>query len=214
MKYEYNTNKPHLTLKEYGRNIQQLAEHISTMDDREERSRYAKAMIALMVRLNPNIKDPNESAQKMWDDLHIMSDFQLEIDSPYPMPDRDILYRKPERLQYSRDNARFKHYGKNVEKMIRNALEVEDEVQQKAALVQAGRLMKGFYMTWNKENVDDEIIIKNINELAGEKVNLTVEEVKENNFFDVQVNTSNNSNSRSRSGGSNNGGKRRKKKRN
>ena len=93
----YNTSRPTLILKEYGRNMQMLVEHIKTIEDKEKRSESALVLIELMQLINPNAKNAQESSQKIWDDQFIMSDFDLDIDSPYPKPEREILNKKHER---------------------------------------------------------------------------------------------------------------------
>lgn len=184
--FEYNTGKSGVILKEYGRNVQKLAEHIMTIEDRDKRTRYAATLVELMRQLNPSVRENNETTQKLWDDLFIMTNFELEVDAPYPMPEVDILTKKPKRLSYNTDPVTYKHYGKNIEKLIDKAIAEEDEQDRKSAIVYMGKLMKGFYQTWNKENVDDAVIIKNLKEMSGGKLDISVDEVKNNNLFESQ----------------------------
>ena len=123
---DYNTIRPALILKEYGRNMQKLVEHIKTIEDKEKRSESAEILIELMKLINPNARDSQENSQKLWDDLFIMSDFDLDIDSPYPMPEREVLNKKPERLGYKTSEIRFKHYGRNIKLLIDKAIELQD----------------------------------------------------------------------------------------
>jgi uncharacterized membrane protein YgcG len=197
--FEYNTAKSGVILKEYGRNVQKLAEHIMTIEDRDKRTRYAATLVELMRQLNPSVRENNETTQKLWDDLFIMTNFELEVDAPYPMPEVDILTKKPKRLSYNTDPVTYKHYGKNIEKLIEKAIAEEDEQERKAAIVYLGKLMKGFYQTWNKENVDDAVIVKNLKEMSGGKLDIPLDEVKNNNLFDSQKGSS---------GGSSGGGSR------
>ena len=184
--YDYNTSKSGVILKEYGRNVQKLAEHIMTIEDRDKRTRYATTLIELMRQLNPSVRENNETTQKLWDDLFIMTNFALDVDAPYPKPEVDILTKKPERLSYNTDAVKYKHYGKNIEKMIGKAIAAEDEGERKAGTIFVGKLMKSFYQTWNKEGVDDEVIINNIKEMSGGKLDISVDEVKSKNLFDSQ----------------------------
>lgn len=184
--FDYNTAKSGVILKEYGRNVQKLAEHIMTIDDRDKRTRYATTLVELMRQLNPSVRENNETTQKLWDDLFIMTNFELNVDAPYPMPEVDILTKKPKRLSYNTDPATYKHYGKNIEKLIEKAIATETEEERKGAIIYLGKLMKGFYQTWNKENVDDAVIIKNIKEISGGKLDISVDEVKNNNLFESQ----------------------------
>ncbi|WKN33440.1 DUF4290 domain-containing protein [Porifericola rhodea] len=200
--FEYNTSKSNVILKEYGRNVQKLAEHIMTIEDKDKRTRYATTLIELMRQLNPSVRENNETTQKLWDDLFIMTNFELDVDAPFPMPEVDILTKKPKRLSYNTDPVTYKHYGKNIEKLIDKAIAAETEEERKGAIIYLGKLMKGFYQTWNKENVDDAVIIKNIKEISGGKLDISTEDVKNNNLFESQK--PNRSSKGRRSSGSNN----------
>lgn len=206
--YEYNTSKSSVILKEYGRNVQKLAEHIMTIEDREKRTRYATTLIELMRQINPSVRENNETTQKLWDDLFIMTNFALDVDAPYPKPEVDILTKKPERVAYNTDPVKYKHYGKNIEKLIEKAIAAEDEEERKAGIIFVGKLMKSFYQTWNKEGVDDEVIINNIKEMSGGRLNVSAEEVKSNNLFDSQKGRG----SSNKGGGRRNSGNNRRKK--
>lgn len=184
--YEYNTSRSGVILKEYGRNVQKLAEYINTIEDRDQRTRYATTLIELMRQLNPSVRENNETTQKLWDDLFIMTNFALEVDAPYPKPEVDILTKKPDKVAYNTKQVKFKHYGKNIEKLIQKAIDAEDEEERKAGIIFVGKLMKSFYQTWNKEGVDDEVIINNLNQMSGGKLQISKEEVKSNNLFDSQ----------------------------
>lgn len=184
--FEYNTSKSNVILKEYGRNVQKLAEHIMTIEDREKRTRYAATLVELMRQLNPSVRENNETTQKLWDDLFIMTNFELEVDAPYPKPEVDILTKKPKKLSYNTDPVNYKHYGKNIEKLIDKAISTESEEERKGAIIYLGKLMKGFYQTWNKENVDDAVIIKNLKEISGGQLDISLDEVKNNNLFESQ----------------------------
>jgi hypothetical protein len=150
---EYNTQKERLILKEYGRNVQMLVNHLTAIKEKEERNRLAKAMIDLMKQINPSIKEGSEDNQKLWDDLIIMSDFNLDIDSPYPKPKKELLYKKPDRLRYKDKSIIYKHYGLNIQLLVDKAIDIEDKEEQEAAIIYIGRLMKSFSNLWNKENL-------------------------------------------------------------
>src|SRR5690606_6816385 len=188
--YHLNNNekiidKPLLILKEYGRNVQKLVNYVTTIEDKEKRTQYAYTLIDLMKQINPAMKEGPEYAQTLWDDLYIMSGFNLDVDSPYPMPEKEILGRKPKRLDYNRHNIRYKHYGRNMELLIEKASAIEEEEEKEAAIVYVGKLMKSFYASWNKDVVDDSVIVDNIKTLSKGKLEINVEKVKEQNLFDV-----------------------------
>lgn len=182
--FEYNTEKGNLVLKEYGRNIQKLAQYLKTIEDRDKRNQASVALIELMKQISPSIRENDETNQKLWDDLFIMAGFDLDIDSPYPKPNEDILHKKPLRLQYSSNNIRFKHYGKNMELLIEKAMNLDDPAEVEGAVVYIGKLMKSFYSTWNRDNIEDESILKNIKELSKNLLDIDLEKVKENNLFE------------------------------
>ena len=181
---EYNTKRDFLKLREYGRNVQNLISKIAEVEDVDTRNRYAQTMVELMKMINPNVKDGPEYEQKVWDDLHIISDFELGVESPYPTPDKSILGRKPERVSYKTKNIRYKHYGKNMELFIKKAMETEDPEEREAAIIHIGKLMKTFFAVWNRDTVEDAVIIKNIQELSNGKLNISLEKVKEFNLFE------------------------------
>ncbi len=183
---EYNTDKVELKLREYGRNVQKLVDHILTIEDKETRNRQAATLVGLMKQINPNIKEGAEYEQKVWDDLFIISNFELDVESPYPIPDKTILGRKPDIVKYNSNNIRYKHYGRNMELMVQKAIEAEDPEEKEAGIVHIGKLMKTFFNVWNKDNIDDDLIIQNIKELSKGKLTIDPEKVKELGLFEVQ----------------------------
>ena len=166
MKQEYNTQKSSLLLKEYGRNVQKLAEYIATLPSKEERTRYAHSLINLMKQLNPSVRENNDNAQRIWDHLFVMSDFDLDINSPYPVPERSILNKKPKKMQYALGEITYKHYGRNIEILIKKAINIVDKDEKQQAIVFIFKLMKTFYASWNKETVEDEIIAQHLSQLS------------------------------------------------
>jgi hypothetical protein len=185
---DYNTQRSHLILKEYGRNMQMLVNHLKSFDDKEKRSEGAAVLIELMQLINPiAARDSQESSQKLWDDLYIMSDFDLDIESPYPMPEREILNKKPDRLVYQTSKIKFKHYGRNIQLLILKAMELEDPEEREGAVIHLGRLMKSFQNTWNRDNVEDVTVLKNIEKMSNGELTIDIEKVKSENLFDSMV---------------------------
>lgn len=166
MKQEYNTQKSALILKEYGRNVQKLAEYIATIPSKEERTRYAHLLINLMKQLNPSVRENNDNAQRIWDHLFVMSDFDLDINGPYPVPERSILHKKPKKMQYTVGEITYKHYGRNIEILIKKAVNLVDKDEKQQAIVFIFKLMKSFYASWNKESVEDEVISQHLSQLS------------------------------------------------
>lgn len=178
MAHEYNTQKTALILKEYGRNVQKLVEYIASLPNKEDRTRYAHTLIGLMKQLNPSVREHNDNAQRIWDHLYLMSDFELDINGPYPVPETSIFHKKPKRMRYSIGEVTYKHYGRNVEILIKKAINIADKEEQQQAVVFIFKLMRSFYASWNKESVDDEIIIKHLKELSRGELSLDVRSIR------------------------------------
>src|SRR5688500_20127080 len=128
---EYNSSRPRLIIPEYGRSIQKMIYYAVSLEDREERNKIAKAIIGVMGQLNPHLRDVNDFKHKLWDHLFIISDFKLDVDSPYPIPSREILTSKPDRINYPTNDIRFKHYGKTIEMLIDKAQTLEEKKMKK-----------------------------------------------------------------------------------
>ena len=208
---DYNTQRPDVKLKEYGRNVQMLVKHLRTVEDKEKRNEMANTLVGLIKQLSNGPKDYNqETMQKYWDDLYIMSDFNLEVDAPFPMPEKEILGKKPDHIGYSTEEVKFKHYGRNVEILVEKAIQMEEGEEKEKAKLYIGRLMKTFYSTWNRDNVTEEAIADNLKQLSGGKLTVDIEEVKATNGFDLiyKDNNNNQNNNKSQRSHSNNKGKR------
>lgn len=167
MEFEYNTQKKKLVLPEYGRNIQKMVDFLLTIEDRAERTNAAKTVIDVMGNLYPHLRDVPDFRHKLWDHLAIMSDFKLDIDSPYPLPSVNILQEKTDRLPYSNHHIKFKHYGKLTEKLIEAIRNQQNPELKRALIVLTANHMKKSFLTWNKDSVEDEQIYNDINTLYG-----------------------------------------------
>ncbi|MDX1627060.1 MAG: DUF4290 domain-containing protein [Fulvivirga sp.] len=181
---DYNTSQPPLILKEYGRNIQKLVKYLKTIEDKDKRTKYAYTLIDLMRQVSPSSKETQETTQKLWDDLFIMADFDLDVDNPYPQPEPEVLTKKPERIQYLSNEIKYKHYGRNIELLVKEAIKKEDPQEREEAIIYIGKLMKSFYTSWNKEVIDDSVILENIKAISGGKLDINLDKVKEDNLFE------------------------------
>lgn len=155
---EYNTTRNHLTMKEYGRHIQRMVEYIRTIEDKEVRQKNAHAVIELMGFLNPHLKNVEDFRHKLWDHLFLISNFELDVESPYPIPTRETLKAKPERLRYPKKYPRFNHLGKNIEHIIDKALNEENPEKKQGFANAIAYYMKLTYSNWHKELVHDDNI--------------------------------------------------------
>ncbi len=167
---EYNSQLAKLILPEYGRNIQKMVEYVKNIEDRDERNKMARGIIAIMGNMNPHLRDINDFKHKLWDHLMIMSDFKLDIDSPYPIPTKETFEEKPKQVPYDNKPIRHRYLGKIIEKLINKATQIEDEEERKALIEIIANHMKKSYLMWNKETVDDDIILSTIDDLSKGKL--------------------------------------------
>lgn len=169
---EYNTEREQLRIPEYGRNVQRMVDYCLTLNDREHRNKVAQSIIDVIGNLNPAIRDAPDYAHKLWDHLFIMSDFKLDVDSPYPIPTEEHFAGRPDIQPYPEKSRKNRHYGNVVKTMIAFALDME-EGEKKDALVQGiAYAMKRNYLMWNKDTVSDDTILNNLNEMAEGKLKL------------------------------------------
>ncbi len=181
---EYNTSRSKMNISEYGRHIQKMIAHIRSIEDREKRNQLARATIQVMGQLHPHLRDVNDFKHKLWDHLFIMSDFQLDVDSPYPIPSLQSLQRKPERLSYSANNITYKHYGRHIERIIEKACTLEDGPEKTALVKLIANHLKKAYLTWSRDSVTDEEIAEHLHVLSGGKLKLH-DDIKLNQTVDI-----------------------------
>jgi len=172
MNFDYNSTRPKLILAEYGRNVQNMVDYICALPTKEERNRHAQVVIDMMGFLNPHLRDVADFKHKLWDHLHIISDFKIDVDSPYPTPDRNAIHPKPELLEYPQHRIRYKHYGHTIEKMIERARKIADPEKKKSMTQAIANFMKMAYVTWNKDTVEDDSIIADLRELSNGELQL------------------------------------------
>jgi hypothetical protein len=172
-----------MTLPEYGRNVQKMIDHVKTIEDREERNRAAKTIIQIMGNLNTHLRDVGDFKHKLWDHLAIIADFELDVDSPYPLPEIHKLTAKPNEIPYVQGDIRFLHYGRIIELMIKAAIEIENQEEKEYLISLIANQMKKSHITWNRSQVADEVIINDLKLLSRGKLEITdgvkILEVKE-----------------------------------
>ena len=155
---EYNTTRNYLIMREYGRHIQRMVEFLMSIEDKETRQRNAYAVIELMGFLNPHLKNVEDFRHKLWDHLFLISDFKLDVESPYPIPTRETLKARPQPLRYPKRHPRFSHLGKNMELVMQKALKEENPEKRQGFANAIAYYMKLAYSNWHKENVHDDAI--------------------------------------------------------
>ncbi len=167
---DYNTQRERLILPEYGRNVQMMISHAISLEDREERTKAVNTIVNVMASMNPHLKENLDFKHKLWDHLHIIADFQLDIDTPFEPPKRENLYVKPDALVYPNQDIKYMHYGKIVELMIQKAIEMEDGDQKDLFVKYIANHMKISYITYNKDHVPDKVIFKAVENLSGRRL--------------------------------------------
>jgi hypothetical protein len=161
-----------MIIPEYGRNIQKMINQCIQIDDRPKRTRTAEFIVNVMANMNPKVKESADFKQKLWDHLYIISDFRLDVDSPYPPPARDVLKTKPQRLSYPNLDIRFAHYGKNIEKIIEKAADYPEGPEKEALVKAIANHLKKAYLNWNRNSVDDDVILKHLAILSHNRLKL------------------------------------------
>jgi hypothetical protein len=163
---EYNTQREKMIIPEYGRNVQSMIEHCCGIKNRDERNVCAKAIIQVMGQLNPHLRDVADFTHKLWDHLFIISEFKLDVDSPYPKPSPETFKEKPARLTYPQGKIRYKHYGKTIEGIIKKAKALKDGPEKEELTRLIANHLKKSYINWNKDAITDDVIFKNLYELS------------------------------------------------
>ena len=166
MRHNYNHTRRKLYLPEYGRHIHKMVDSLLTIEDRAERTRQAKAVIAVMGNLNPLLRDTADFTHKLWDHLFIISDFQLDVDSPYPLPSREELQPVPRRLKYPQSHIPYKHYGKYVGKILKSLIDCNNRDGVALTVDKIAKYMRAKSYEYNLEHPNNEVIIKDIKRLS------------------------------------------------
>ena len=185
---EYNSDRVHLIIPEYGRHIQKLVDNCVAVEDREERNKMAKAIIDVMGNLQPHLRDVPDFKHKLWDQLFIMSKFELDADSPYPKPSKEELQAKPEPLAYPKSATKYRFYGNNIISMIDTAVKWEEGEMRDALYFTIANHMKKCFLNWNKDTVEDKVIFKHLKELSNGKIDLIDSDEKLSEIKDLLKN--------------------------
>lgn len=182
---EYNTERPSLIIPEYGRHIQKMIGYAVSLESKEKRNQTAKSIISVMGNLNPHLRDVPDFQPMLWDQLFIISDFKLEVDSPYPIPTREQLAERPEPLGYPQNHPKYRFYGNNIKRMIDVAVSWEDGDKKEGLILTIANHMKKSFLNWNKDTVEDDVIFKHLFELSGGKIDLKDSEEDLSNATDL-----------------------------
>ena len=180
----YNTDNNNLIIPEYGRNVHRMVQHAMTISDKNERNKCAETIVKIMDLINPNSKknsNAEEYQQKLWSQLFIISNFQLDVDSPYGAPKIDQYKSRPESVPYPSNDIKYGQYGKIMEDMIKAAAELEDSENRSKLVKHIANLLKTSYLQWNRDSVNDSLIIKQLEELSNGKLTVSSDDLRETN---------------------------------
>jgi len=170
---EYNTKREKLIIPEYGRNVQRMVDYALTIEDRERRTAYVNLIITAMYNVNPDAKNMVDFKHKLWDHLYIISDYKLDVDSPYPMPDKQERLSAPQALKCHYNNIKFGPYGCVIEKMIDKVISMEDSQEKETLIALIAQQLKKSYLQWNRDSVDDELILQHFEQLSKGQLHLS-----------------------------------------
>ncbi|MCG2459975.1 DUF4290 domain-containing protein [Flavobacteriaceae bacterium F89] len=172
---EYNTERSKLIIPEYGRHFQKMVDHAVSIRDDGERNRVAKAIISVMGNIQPHLRDVPDFQHKLWDQLFIMSDFKLDVESPFPITPKETLQQRPEPLNYPQNFPKYRFYGNNIKRMIDVAVKWEKGEMREGLEYVIANHMKKSYLNWNKDTVDDQVIFKHLYELSDGQIDMASE---------------------------------------
>lgn len=175
---DYNTDRSRLIIPEYGRNVQKMIDYCLSIEDRVIRNEQAQSIIEVMGNLNPHLRDVPDFKHKLWDQMFIMSEFKLDVDSPYPIPSKETFMERPEMIPYPEKSKKYRFYGNNLKLMIEEAIKREDNEEKEALIKVLANHMKKSFLNWNKDVVDDKTIFKHLFELSHEKIDLRDKGIK------------------------------------
>ena len=169
---EYNTTRGEMKISEYGRNIQNMILYIASLPDREQRNRLTATLVNILAIMNPDMRDQVDIKHKLYDHVHLMSDFTLDIDSPYPVPPRPEEAPRPARVPYTQENIKLRPYGKYMQRMIEKAVQYPDGEEKDELVKTLANNLKKMYLNWNRDSVNDELIHEHLSLLSGTRLKL------------------------------------------
>lgn len=169
---EYNTQLEQLKIADYGRCVSKLIDYAKGIENRDERTRLAQQIVDTMALVNPKIKERTDYRHILWDHLMMMADYNLDVDCPYPVVRQESAEKKPHSLHYSDSKIRYRHYGRALEDMIRAVAAMEEGEAKSLLAQQLAHTMKRQYLQWNRDSVDDKLIVEQLTELSDGRISL------------------------------------------
>ncbi|MCB9261293.1 MAG: DUF4290 domain-containing protein [Flavobacteriales bacterium] len=191
---DYNTQMEPLTISEYGRSFQEMVTHVCNLPDKAKRTELANTLIQVMINLNPEVKSLEDYKQKLWDHLYIISDYKLDVDTEYNMPVREHIEQKPRPIPYKDELIKFRFYGRNLQTMVEQALDIKDKEIQTAFINYIASFMVNSSRNWNDENLDKIAVIEHLRTLSKGQLKLTEDDLQ----IHIEVNRVRNKNGKSK----------------
>lgn len=176
--FEYNTQAEKLIISEYGRSFQNMVEHVIALPEKDKRTKMAEALISVMEILNPSVKEQADYKHKLWDHLHIVSDFKLDVDSPFPIPERDDFIKKPEKVPYPSQPIKFRFYGRNLQFMVNKAATLENPEMKSEFLSLLASFMSNSSRNWNNENLNNNQLAEHLKMMSNNKLEINPDDLE------------------------------------
>jgi hypothetical protein len=169
---DYNSDRTDLIISEYGRHVQNLINYAVTIEDKEKRQAFANRIILLMHQMQPNNKNTSDYQEKLWKHMFRIADYKLDVEAPEGInPSPEDAVKKPDVLNYPSGTAKYRHYGNNVHKLVKKAIEMEDVDKKKAFTNVIGSYMKLAYRNWNQDHyVNDEVIKQELSRICNNEL--------------------------------------------
>ena len=174
---QYNSERTPLIIPEYGRHMHIMVEQLLETEDKEERNKKAKAVIGVMGNLNPHLRDVPDFQHKLWDQFFIMAEFDIDVESPFERPQKELLDMKPEKLAYPQNHPKYRFYGSNIKRMIDVAIQWEEGELKEVLVFTIANHMKKNFLSWNKDTVEDAVILAHLDELSEGKLKVAASQL-------------------------------------
>ncbi|MCQ2306628.1 MAG: DUF4290 domain-containing protein [Bacteroidales bacterium] len=172
---DYNTGREQIVISEYGRNIQMMIRHLMEIENRRQRTEAAYFVVNVMAQMNPQVKESNDYNHKLWDHLHIIANYELDVDGPYPKPTPEMQKKRPDHIGYQKNSIRYGHYGQYIYDIVKKVKEMEDGPKKKAILVNIANQMKRDYLNWNRDTVNDLLILDDLYKISDGEITLPID---------------------------------------
>lgn len=158
-------------LSEYGRNVQKMVSYLKSVEDRDLRNKQAQVVVGIMANLYPHKNDSDAFRHMLWDHLYMIADFDLDIDSPYPVPTPELFSPVAKKVPYTQKRVAQKHYGEYARLMLLSVAEADDaeasEQDKDIVVSNVARYMRQSAYNYNNEYPSNDVILADIRLMTG-----------------------------------------------